>query len=150
VNYVKHWVGFLLATSLAVGCASNPPPEVVCSSEWIKPRTDAALEEFRASTSDTWEKLSKTGKSASKRGSIGLIEKASVILSLTSLVNSFQNSQALDDLQLLGSTCDDPDLVKNALVGTLEDYNVPEPYINLLNELDGFMKLIEGSAAANP
>ena len=137
----------VVITAMMTGCASTPPPEVVCSSNWIKPRTDAALKEFTSSTSDTWAKLSKTGKRAAKKGSIGLIEKASVLLSLTSLVNSFQNSQALEDLQLLSTTCDDPNLVRNALIGTMQDYNVPEPYINLLNELDGFMKLLESSAA---
>jgi len=131
------------------GCASTRSPEVVCSSEWIKPRTDAALKEFTSSTRGTWEKLTKTGKRAAKKGSIGLIEKASVLLSLTSLVNSFQNSQALEDLQLLGTTCDDPNLVKNALVGTLQEYNVPQQYIDLLGELDGFMKLIESSSLTN-
>jgi len=147
VVYVKQWLMSIVLATGVVGCVSTPPAEEVCSANWIKPRTDAALKEFRNSTSDTWDKLSKTGKRASKRGSLGLIEKASVLLSLTGLVNSFQNSQALEDLQLLGKTCNDPDLVKNALVGTLEEYNVPDAYINLLNELDGFIKLLDSTAS---
>ena len=146
----KQWLAGVLVATLVSACATTPSAEEVCSADWIKPRTDAALQEFKNSTQDTWKKLSSTGKRASKRGSLGLIEKASVLLSLTSLVNSFQNSQALEDLQLLGKTCNDPDLVKNALVGTLEEYNVPDAYINLLNELDGFLKLLESSAGGNP
>ena len=65
-----------------------------------------------------------------------------MLLSLTSLVNDYQSSQALQDLRTLGQTCDDPDLVKNALLGTLEEYNVPQPYLNLLNELDAFVELL--------
>ncbi len=143
---LRSLMACVVITAAMAGCASTPDPAVVCSADWIKPRTDAALKEFTSSTSDTWEKLSKTGRRASKRGSLGLFERGKVLLSLTSLVNSFQNSQALEDLQLLGETCDDPDLAKNALVGTLEDYNVPLPYINLLNEIEGFMKLLDSTA----
>lgn len=140
----------LLLAVLTLGwlgaCASTPPAAEVCSANWIKPRTDAALNDFKRSSDDIWQRLQKSGERAADKGNIGLIEKASVLLSLTRLVSSFQNSQALEDLQTLGRTCDDPDLVRNALVGTLEEYNVPEPYINLLNELEAFMQLMNTSA----
>ena len=124
------------------GCASQPRQDVVCSSQWIKPRTDAAIGEFKDATQDTWQRLRRSGEKAADKGRIGLIEKASVLLSLTSLVNSFQNSHALDDLRTLGQTCDDPDLVRNALVSTLEDYNVPPAYIELLEELEEFVQIM--------
>jgi len=66
-----------------------------------------------------------------------------VLLSLTKLVNAFQNSQALDDLQLLSTTCDDPQLVRNALTDTMAEYNVPQQYIDLLNSLDEFTNLLQ-------
>ena len=132
----------LLTLLLLSACASTPRPEEVCSASWIKPRTDAALGQFQSQTRDTWDRLRRTGEGAAERGTIGLVEKATVLLSLTSLVNDFQSSQALKDLRTLGQTCDDPDLVKNALLGTLEEYNVPQPYLNLLNELDAFVELL--------
>ena len=101
----------LLTLLLLSACASTPRPEEVCSASWIKPRTDAALGQFQSQTRDTWERLRRTGEGAAERGTIGLVEKATVLLSLTSLVNDFQSSQALKDLRTLGQTCDDPDLV---------------------------------------
>lgn len=137
-------VGLLaLATVMLGACATTPSPAEVCSASWIKPRTDSALADFKRTTKDSWERLRKTGENAARQGNLGLVEKARVILSLTTLVSSFQNSQALTDLQTLGQTCNDPDLVRNALVGTLEEYNVPAPYIKLLNELDDFRRLLE-------
>ncbi len=134
-----------LCTLLLAGCASTPRPEEVCSANWIKPRTDAALSEFRTSTSDIWDRLENTGKKAAENGKLSILERASVLFSLTRLVSSFQNSQALDDLQTLSKTCNDPQLVRTALSDTLTEYNVPQQYIDLLNELDAFTTLLQQS-----
>lgn len=130
-----------LLAALLTACASTPPPEEICSAAWIKPRTDAALDEFKGATSDKWKTLQRSGEQAAS-GEIGLLEKARVILSLASVVNSFQNSQALEDLQTLGTTCNDPELVSNALRGVLTEYGVPDTYIDLLDELEGFIELM--------
>ncbi len=143
----KAFGALLTITLVLTGCVSAPRPEEVCTANWIKPRTDAALTEFRSATSESWDSLQKTAKRTAKSGELGIIERASVLLTLTRLASSFKNSQALSDLQTLGRTCNDPNLVRNALVGALEDYDVPQPYINLLNELDAFVQLFEESAA---
>jgi len=133
-----------LSVALLAGCAGQQlTPEEVCSANWIKPRTDAAINEFTKSTSNTWESLRKSGEKAASNGKLGLLERASVLLSLTKLVNSFQNSQALEDLQLLSKTCDDPQLVRNAITDTMSEYNVPQQYIDLLGELEQFTSLLQ-------
>jgi len=137
----------LLLTGLVAACASKPPPEEICSAGWIKPRTDAALAEFKDATSDQWQALQRSGESASGATDLGLLEKARVLLSLAGVVTSFQNSQALDDLQTLGRTCNDPELVSNALRGVMSEYGVPDAYINLLDELEGFLELMDNSTS---
>lgn len=140
----RLFVAICFAGTLLGGCASQQLSAAeVCSADWIKPRTDAALNEFRKSTSGTWESLQKSGKKAAANGKLGLLERASVLFSLTRLVNSFQNSQALDDLQLLSTTCNDPQLVRNALTDTMAQYNVPQQYIDLLGELEQFTTLLQ-------
>ena len=140
---------FLISSALLLilgACASTPPPEEVCSAGWIKPRTDAALADFKAATADSWESLQRSGDGASTSAEIGLLEKARVILSLASLVSSFQSSQALEDLRTLSRTCNDPELVTNALRSTLAEYGVPNAYIELLDELEGFIELMNNNA----
>lgn len=139
----------LMVGTLIAGCASTPRPEEICTGEWIKSRSEAAIGEFKNSTDSTWKRLQKTGQRAAENGKLGLIERASVLLSLTKLVNAFQNSDALSDLQTLGETCNDPELVRNTMVETLREYNVPEPYIDLLSELDDFRQLMGTQAPAS-
>ena len=141
---VTRLLALCLSVAVLAGCASQQlSPEEICSANWIKPRTDAAINQFRKSTSSTWENLQQKGKKAAANGKLGLLERASVLLSLTKLVNEFQNSQALEDLQLLSTTCDDPQLVRNVLTDTMTEYNVPQQYIDLLNSLDEFTTLIQ-------
>ena len=139
--------GLLLASFIA-GCASTKPtPAEVCSAAWIKPRTDAAINDFTRSTKGSWEQLQRSGERAANEGSLGFIERASVILSLTRLLGQFQDSQALADLRTLSTTCNDPDLVRNALVDTLEEYDVPEPFIDLMGQLEEFIELMDPSGS---
>jgi len=141
---ITRLLALVLSAAVLAGCASQQlSPEEICSANWIKPRTDAAISEFRKSTSSTWESLQKSGKKAASSGKLGLLERASVLFSLTKLVNAFQNSQALEDLQLLSTACDDPQLVRNVLTDTMTEYNVPQQYIDLLNSLDEFTNLLQ-------
>jgi len=146
VTHRNFLLGLSLLAALTAGCASQPRPEEVCSANWIKPRTDAAIGEFKSATEDTWSQLRRSGEKAIDKGRLGLIEKARVLLTLTSLVSSFENSKTLKDLRTLEQTCNEPGLVKNALIGTLEEYNVPPAYIELLEELEGFMNLVNQMA----
>lgn len=133
----------LLLTVFLTACASTPSPAEICSAQWIKPRTDAALADFKEATSGNWKTLQRSGEQAS--GDLGFLEKARVILSLASIVSSFQSSQAFEDLQTLSKTCNDPELVSNALRGTLSEYGVPAAYIDLLDELEGFIDLMNNA-----
>lgn len=126
-------------SALIGGCAATP--QQVCSSEWIKPRTDAALADFRATTTDAWDRLQQAGEAAAQRGELGLAEQARVLLDLSRVLGSFKESQARADLRRLATTCNDPSLVSNALITTFEDYGVPSSYIALMRELDEFVEL---------
>lgn len=141
------------ATLLAVillfpmACANQPRPEEICTANWIKPRVDAALTDFRANTGDIMQSLSETADDvAGSGGSLGIMDKMSVLLSLTKLVGNFQGGQTLKDLNTLGRTCNDPELAVNALKGVLTEYKVPEPFMDLLENLDAFKAMAEEAA----
>jgi len=131
----------LLGVLVGAGCAATPTAEQVCSAGWIKPRTDAAMADFRAATSDAWGRLQRSGEVAAGRGELGLAEQARVLLDLGRVLGSFKDSQARKDLLQLSQTCNEPGLVSNALISTLEEYGVPTSYVNLMRELDEFVAL---------
>lgn len=134
----------LLAVLCSLGaCASRPPAEEVCSAEWIKPRTDAAFERFREATRDSWSDLNLDGANGS--GGDGLLQSARLLMTLTQLLSDFKDSQSLRDLRTLSETCNDPDLIQTALRDTLQEYQVPQRYIDMLESLEAFVELT-GSA----
>jgi len=137
----------LLTTLLLSACATQPNPEEICTAEWIKPRVDLALGDFRANTDSILETLKKTGKEvATSGGQMGLIQRAGVLLSLGKLVNTFQNGQTLKDLNTLSKTCNEPDLVNKVFKDVLSEYNVPTSFISLLDDLQVFKDLATQAA----
>ena len=140
----------IIGTSLLLmtACATKHDPAVVCTSNWIKPRVDAAMGDFRSNSDQILANLKKVGKeAASSGGQLSLLQKARILPSLISLVNSFQNGQTLKDLNVLSETCNDPQLVMRSFTDLLKEYNVPDSFIQLLDELDSFKKLAEEAAA---
>ena len=140
--YLPHLCSTLL---LATACATTPDPAEVCSAEWIKPRADAAMQDFRENVDDILGTLAGTSEAVAQSEGFGLVERARVLFNLARLVNTFQDGQTLRDLRTLGDTCNDPKLALRAFNDVLTEYEVPEPFIQLLNELEGFRQLVAES-----
>ncbi len=137
----------LLLTLLLSACATKHNPDEVCTAEWIKPRVDLALGDFRENTDTILETLKKTGKEvASSGGQLGLIQRAGVLFSLTKLVNTFQNGQTLKDLNVLSETCNQPELASRVFKDVLSEYNVPPVFLTLLEDMQQFKALAEQAA----
>ncbi|MGI9327901.1 MAG: hypothetical protein ACR2PZ_21965 [Pseudomonadales bacterium] len=130
---------------LVAGCATTPSPEEICSAQWIKPRVDIAVADFRDDIEQTMSRLRSSEENATKSEGMGLLQGAAVLLSLTRLVNNLQDSRTLADLNTLSQTCNDPELAINALTEVLEEYEVPQPFVDLLRELDAFRLFVEES-----
>ncbi len=133
---------------LLTACATKHDPAEVCTSNWIKPRVDAAMGDFRSNSDSIFNSLKKVGKETAKSGGqLSLLQQAKILPSLMSLVNTFQNGQTLKDLNVLSETCNDPQLVTRVFTDVLKEYNVPDTFIQLLGELDSFKKMAEEAAA---
>lgn len=137
----------ILMTLLLSACATKHNPDEVCTAEWIKPRVDLALGDFRANTDTILNTLKKTGSEvASSGGQLGLLQRAGVLLSLTKLVSTFQNGQTLKDLNVLSETCNQPELASRVFKDVLSEYNVPPAFLNLLDEMQQFKDLATQAA----
>ena len=144
------WAATSATSAVSPGLKAAIEGVELCSPEWVKPRMDDALEEFTTATSDVWERLQRSGQNAAGRGELGLVEQATILLDLGQVLGSFKDSPSMVDLEQLSETCDDPGLVSNALIATLEDAGVPADYIGLMREFEGFMELIVERADALP
>lgn len=137
--------GLLLTTS---ACATQPKPEEICTAEWIKPRVDAAMQEFRANADDLLSQLKSSAENTTgKDGASAMLGSVDVLVNLVKLVTSFQGGQTFEDLNTLSKTCNDPDLVIHSFTSLLKEYDMPDSFISLLEQLNEFKAIAEESAS---
>lgn len=128
---------------LLSACASTPDPAEVCSADWIKPRAERAMNDFEADTKSTFKTLKKVGDKLSNGDQIGPIQMFSVMNAINRLGDKFENGRAMKDMRILANTCDDPDLIKTAMTDFMRDQGIDEKFINFLNSLHEYQKLLE-------
>ena len=136
-------VSFLAPLFLLGACASTPDPAEVCSAEWIAPRADRAMTEFKKDTKSTLRTLKKVGDKLSNGDQIGPIQMFSVMNAVNKLGSKFENGRAMKDMRILANTCDDPDLIKTAMTDFMREQGIDEKFINFLNGLQEYQKLLE-------
>ncbi|HFB55415.1 MAG TPA: hypothetical protein ENJ46_05770, partial [Hellea balneolensis] len=91
-------------------CATTPDPAKVCSSDWIAPRAERAMNEFKHDTRSTFRTFKKAGKRLENGGSFGPLQMLSMMNAINGLAEKFKNGRAMRDMRTLANTCDDPDL----------------------------------------
>lgn len=119
---------------LASACATTPTAQQVCTAEWIDQRTDRAFNEFERDV----RPMLRTFKRARERmekgnnSTLGPLMMVQVMSAAGKMINRFENSQALDDLRLLGEKCDDPNLMMNAFSGFLKSRGAPDEVVRMM------------------
>lgn len=128
-------------TLLVGGCATQPDPYEVCSAPWIESRVDAAIKDFKRDIRSPLATLRRAGNDLKDDGEIGAFTMLRVTNALSSFVNKLEDSEALEDLQLLGKSCDDPDVMERAVTDLLRREGAPDSVINLLTSMRAFTDL---------
>ncbi len=123
-------------------CTTVPDPAKVCSSEWIAPRADRAMNDFKKDTRSIFKKLKKTGNTVQKGKEIGPIQMFSLMNSLTRLGNKFENGRAMRDMRTLASTCNDPKLIQNAMTNFMREQGIDEKFIGFLNKFEAYQQML--------
>jgi hypothetical protein len=137
----------ILSVSLPVylvlsACASTPDPAEVCSAEWIQPRAERAMTDFKKDTRSTFKKLKKAGDTLTDGGTLGPLQMYSLMGSINRLTDNFENGRAMKDMRTLASTCNDPDLIKTAMTDFMREQGISERFINFLNNLKEYQNLL--------
>ena len=139
-------VSTLIGTS---ACTTVPDPAEVCSAEWIAPRADRAMKDFKRDTRSIFKKLKKTGNKLESGGNIGPLQMFSLMNSLSSLGKKLENGRAMRDMRTLANTCDDPKLIKTAMTDFMRDQGIDEKFIRFLNNFDAYTTLLETGEKPN-
>ena len=124
-------------------CATTPDPAEVCSAEWIAPRAERAMSDFKHDTTKIFKTFRKSADRLQDGGQIGPLQMFAMMNSLSSLANKFENGHAIRDMRTLAQTCDDPELIKNAMTDFMKDQGISDQFINFINGMDEYRKLLE-------
>ncbi len=127
------------------GCATAPDPAEVCTAEWIKPRAARAIKELRRDTSRTIKSLSRNAEKLQNGGSLSAWRAASMISSVQKLATKIQRGSGVKDLKMLAATCDDPAILRDGVVGYLEDVKAPKALMDMIRGFD-FEKMTKEAA----
>lgn len=136
-------VGLAMLGIFASACATQPTPQEICSKEWIAPRVDRAMYDFKRDTGKTLKTLKKAGNTLSKNGELSTYQMFKVASAVTKLGDRMKNGHAIKDLRTLAQTCNDPELIKTAMNDFLHEQGVSERFIAFLNDLDKYTKLLD-------
>lgn len=123
-------------------CASTPDPAEVCSAEWIKPRAERAMTDFKRDTKSTFKKLKKAGDTLSDGDQLGPLQMFSLMSSVNRLTDNFENGRAMKDMRTMATTCNDPDLIKTAMTDFMREQGISEKLIQFLNGMKEYQQLL--------
>ncbi len=102
------------------------------------------MQEFRGNTDDILSQLRAAGENtAGEEGAAAMLGSVDVLVNLVKLISSFQGGQTFEDLNTLSKTCNDPDLVIRSFTGLLKEYDMPDSFISLLEQLNEFKAIAD-------
>lgn len=135
----------LSGAGLTAGCATTPDPAVICTAEWIKPRTARAVKELRRDTGRTIKSLKKNAAKLEKGGKLAPFRAASMINSVQKLATKIERGRGVRDLKTLAATCNDPSIVRDGVVGYMQDVEAPKVLLDMIRAID-FEKMTRETA----
>ncbi len=131
------------ATFLFSACATTPDPAKICSAEWVGVRSEKAMTQFKRDTRPIFRKLRKTGETLKDGRQPGPLQMFSLMNSLSKLGRKFENGRAMKDMRTLASTCNDPELIKNAMTDFMREQGIDEKFIGFINSLEAYKTMLE-------
>ena len=133
------------ALSLAA-CASTPDPAKVCTSEWIGERSDKAIGKIRSKSASSLKALKKASESWVRGKEPSLFTMIALNNATKSLRNELTDGQGIKDLRTLSKTCNDPELISDAMGKFMREQGLSERMIGFIENLDIYQKAIDPDA----
>lgn len=128
-------------------CSTTPDPAEVCTTAWIEPRVDSAVERIETRLDKTLRAFRTVGESWINGKTPGPIQMFRLSNAAKDLEKELTDGRGVRDLRLLASTCNDPDLIREQIYTLLDREGLPEPLFDFLDAtgiLEGLIETAEG------
>ncbi len=141
---------FIIALSTATlfmsACATIPyDPVKVCSAEWIKPRAERAVGLIEQDARSVIKALRKNSESYAEGKTPGPFQLLALTLAVNNLEKEIKNGRGIKDLRILQNTCDDPNVISDALTEFMQDQGLPSGLINFIQSFDAYQDLLKSA-----
>lgn len=133
----------LAASVLISGCVTTPDPAEVCTAEWIKPRAERAVNYLERDTKRIIKSLKKSAAGFEKGETPGLFQILALSSSVEKLMKELKSGRAIKDLRILRDTCNDPNIIEDALTDFMKDQGLPSGLIDFVKTLEPYKDLME-------
>jgi len=138
----------VLATTALSGCASTPDPAVVCTSEWISPRADKAIDRIETRLTRTFKNLRGPAKAWANGKTPNPFQLLTLQSSLNKLEKELTEWRGITDLKMLARTCNDPVIVTDSLRGLWQDQGFPDQLIDFVENSGIYERVLDGLETA--
>jgi len=140
----------LLCASMLSACASTPDPAEVCTTEWISARSDKAISSIQDRAKSSMKTLSKVSSKVAKCKSPNFLQQAQLLGALNGMRKELTRGQGIKDLKTVAKTCNDPNIVKDAMHGLMKRNGISDSFINTVENSPIYQSLISTIAAPEP
>lgn len=138
----------LAFAAIISGCATTYDPAEVCTAQWIKPRAERAVKTVEKDT----QTLIRTFRKSSESFNDGRMPGAFQMMRLTNAVNKFvdrlENGRGMKDLRILSETCNDPEIITDAMAGFMRSQGLSDGIIRFIEDLDMYQEILERPSAS--
>lgn len=150
---MKRIVSFLpvlLSCVLLSSCASTPDPGEICTAEWIQPRADRAIKRIEKRVDKSLQALRSAGESWMEGDSPGPIQMYQLSRSFEKLEDELKSGPGTRDLRLIGSSCNDPDFVREQVELLFKRAGVSDFALGWIDRLGWLERVLEQGRNSDP
>jgi len=113
-------------------CASTPDPAEICSAEWIAPRTERAVTRIEKRAKSSIKALSNASESWAQGKTPGPFQMFALSNAFKKLEKELTQGQGIKDLKTVSRTCNDPDIISDALSDVMRRQGVSDQFIDFV------------------
>ncbi len=140
----------VLSVSILSACASTPDPAKVCTTEWISERAGKATGKIEKRANSSLKALRKTSNSFARGKSLNFLDKLALLNALNGMKKELTRGQGIKDLKTVAKTCNDPNIIKNAMTGLMKRQGISDSFITRVESHPIYQSVISSISEPTP
>jgi len=132
----------LIAVVFAVGCASTPDPDEVCTTRWVSERSFKAVDNILGETEDTVGAIRKVAARYAEGKSPNVFQLFSLSSKVKNLEDELLKGSGIKDLKTLARTCNDPAILTDGISSFVDRLELPAKMRSFMENLPEYRNLV--------